>query len=173
MDREELQKEFDRFKSIIETNEYISKLLIEFKDELWDLRNGENPASIKHHHNNKYGLLRHTIEVCQILEKLSDMYDLNKSYLLLAGLLHDLGKLYEYKIENKKWVKCNTENINHSQYIYSVLKHKKEDSLAKTIGTHMGKKEWGAIRDVEDTRDTYDWALYLADMISAKVGFYD
>ena len=167
LSKTELKEEFDRIISILRNNGYILDI---FRIELNSLKEGIKPASIKHHHNYDYGLLKHTVEVCQILEKISDMYQLNKYILLSAGLIHDLGKLYEYEIENGIWVKCDTGNINHTQYIYSILKHKGYNNLADIIGTHMGKKEWGAIRDIENIKDKYNWALHLADMMSAKLG---
>lgn len=170
MNRKELQKEFDRIISIIESDEKYKRVINDFGFELIELRNNEKPASVKHHHNGTSGLLEHTIEVCKILEYMTDMYNLDKILLLTAGLLHDIGKLDEYAISCAKPIKTDNGNINHTQYVYSILRHNGYSPLANIIGTHMGKKEWGAIKDIDDTVYKYNWALHLADMISAKLG---
>lgn len=170
MDREEIQKEFDRIISIIKSDEKYERAINDFEFELQELRNNRKPASVKHHHNGDYGLLEHTIEVCKILEYMADMYNLDKILLLTAGLLHDIGKLDEYAISCNKPIKIDNGNINHTQYVYSILRHNGYSHLASIIGTHMGKKEWGAIKDIDDTAVKHNWALHLADMMSAKLG---
>lgn len=170
MEHKELQKEFDRIVSIIQTDNKYKRVINDFERELKELRDNTKPASVKHHHNGYYGLLEHTIEVCKILECMADMYNLNKILLLTAGLLHDIGKLNEYSISNGKPIKIDNGNINHTQYVYSILKYNGYHYLAHIIGTHMGKKEWGAIKDIENEVSKNNWVLHLADMISAKVG---
>lgn len=170
MNREELQKEFDRIISIIKSDDKYFRAITDFKLELIELRESKKPASIKHHHSGNYGLLEHTIEVCKILEYIADMYNLNKTLLLTAGLLHDIGKLDEYGISGGKKIKIDNGNINHTQYVCSILKHNGYPYLAAIIGTHMGKTEWGAIKDIENETNKNSWALHLADMISAKLG---
>lgn len=171
LSKEELQKEFDRITSIIRANNDLYGVLIAFRYELNELRESKKPASIKHHHSGNYGLLEHTIEVCEILEYIADMYNLNKVLLLAAGLLHDIGKLNEYEdISAGTKIKIDNGNINHTQYVYSILKHRGYYNLANIIETHMGKIEWGAIKDIENETCKSNWALYLADMMSAKLG---
>lgn len=170
MNREELQKEFDRIISIIKSDDKYFKAIMVFELDLKCLREDKKPASAKHHHNGDYGLLEHTIEVCKILEYISDIYNLNKILLLTAGLLHDIGKLDEYSIKEGKSIKIDNGNINHTQYVCSILRHNGYPYLATIIGTHMGKTEWGAIKDIENETNKNSWALHLADMISAKLG---
>lgn len=170
LSKEELQREFDRITSIIQSDENLYGILGAFKYELNELRESKKPASIKHHHSGNYGLLEHTIEVCKILEYMAGMYNLNKVLLLTAGLLHDLGKLDEYGISGEKKMKIDNGNINHTQYVYSILRHRGYYNLANIIGTHMGKIEWGAIKNIEDETCKSNWALHLADMMSTKLG---
>lgn len=172
LSKEELQKEFDKITSNIQFNNHLYGALTLFENELNELRNGNKPASIKHHHNSNYGLLEHTIEVCKILEYLASMYNLDIPLLLTVGLLHDLGKLdeYEYDSCNEKVIKYDNGNINHTQYVYSILRHGGYYNLASIIGTHMGRKEWGAIKDIDEVSHDCNWALHLADMISSKLG---
>lgn len=183
--REELQKEFDRIVEKIKNEKFImngEKVLDTFKYELELLRDEKIPASIKYHHTDTDGLLRHTIEVCNVLET----FEPDDILLLAAGLLHDIGKVYDYEIvkEDGKAIyergslvfsKKNDKYINHSQYTYAKLltidKH-----LANLVGCHMGKLEWGAVFDLDDfLRDNTHYTkkpfylLHFADMISAKL----
>ena len=184
MNREELQKEFDRIVDKIKTSglPIAEKAIETFEYELKLLRDEKIPASTKYHHTDNDGLLRHTIEVCHILE----IFEPDRPRLLLAGLLHDIGKVYDYTVRkdldgnvlfedgNLVFVKNDNKNINHSQYAYAKLRTI-EEYLADLIGCHMGKKEWGAVFDLDDLLESeyyhYKKPFYLlhfADMISAK-----
>ena len=55
------------------------------------------PAAKGFHHIYLGGLLEHTLSVVRLLEKVSDHYpDLNKDMLITGGILHDIGKIYEF-----------------------------------------------------------------------------
>ena len=186
MNREELQKEFDSIVDKIKNDELCitgKRALDAFKYELKILRDEKIPASIKYHHTDGDGLLKHTIEVCHILE----MFEPDNTYLLTAGLLHDIGKIYDYTITkdldgnlvsedcNCLFSKESDKNINHSQYAYAKLLVI-DEFLADLIGCHMGKKEWGAVFDLDvllNTKKDYIekpfYLLHFADMISAKL----
>jgi len=63
------------------------------KVEVW-------PASLKYHHTERGGLLRHTLEVCEISLGLMEMPLLrgkcDRDHVLAAAILHDLGKIHDY-----------------------------------------------------------------------------
>ncbi len=59
------------------------------------------PAAKGFHHIYLGGLLEHTLSVVRLLEKVSDHYpDLNKDMLITGGILHDIGKIYEFSYNN-------------------------------------------------------------------------
>jgi 3'-5' exoribonuclease len=55
------------------------------------------PAAKGFHHIYLGGLLEHTLSVVQLLDKIAGHYpDLNKDMLITGGILHDIGKIYEF-----------------------------------------------------------------------------
>ena len=59
------------------------------------------PAAKGFHHIYLGGLLEHTLSVVRLLEKVSDHYpSLNKDMLITGGILHDIGKIYEFSYNN-------------------------------------------------------------------------
>ncbi|PKN52814.1 MAG: HD family phosphohydrolase [Deltaproteobacteria bacterium HGW-Deltaproteobacteria-13] len=55
------------------------------------------PAAKGFHHIYLGGLLEHTLSVVRLLDKVSEHYpDLNKDMLITGGILHDIGKVYEF-----------------------------------------------------------------------------
>lgn len=72
---------------------------------------GDIPASADHHHSESYGLMRHSLEVAVKMlnefEKIKTSDDSAQwQYLaFLAGLCHDLGKLFDMELEaeDRRW----------------------------------------------------------------------
>jgi 3'-5' exoribonuclease len=59
------------------------------------------PAAKGFHHIYLGGLLEHTLSVVRLLEKTADHYPgLNKDMLIAGGILHDIGKIYEFSYNN-------------------------------------------------------------------------
>ncbi len=59
------------------------------------------PAAKGFHHIYLGGLLEHTLSVVRLLEKVADHYSvLNKDMLIAGGILHDIGKIYEFSYNN-------------------------------------------------------------------------
>ncbi len=58
-----------------------------------------SPAGMKWHHSYLGGLLEHSVEVAEICNFVAERHpDLNRDLLVLAGLLHDVGKIREYSV---------------------------------------------------------------------------
>jgi len=59
------------------------------------------PAAKGFHHIYLGGLLEHTLSVTHLLEKVADHYsNLDKDMLITGGILHDIGKIYEFTYNN-------------------------------------------------------------------------
>ncbi len=58
------------------------------------------PAAKGFHHIYLGGLLEHTLSVVRLLEKVSEHYPtLNKDMVITGGILHDIGKIYEFSYD--------------------------------------------------------------------------
>jgi uncharacterized domain HDIG len=58
------------------------------------------PAAKGFHHIYLGGLLEHTLSVVRLLEKVAEHYpNLNKDMLIAGGILHDIGKIYEFSYD--------------------------------------------------------------------------
>ena len=60
-------------------------------------------AATGHHHNYIHGLLEHSVNVVKTALLYADLYskyyELDRALIITAGLLHDVGKIYEYTYE--------------------------------------------------------------------------
>jgi 3'-5' exoribonuclease len=113
------------------------------------------PAARGNHHNYLHGLLQHTVEVVDISLFLADYFgNSNKDLLSCAGLLHDIGKLKSYDIDdNLKVTKTDWEFLLGHLSISSLfvskitpadIDPKKIMVLYHTILSHHRKLEWGS-----------------------------
>lgn len=120
------------------------------------------PAAIRHHHAYIGGLAYHTVSMLNIAERFIRMYPILNKDLLYAGIiLHDLGKITEYKetisqhtlefslegelsshitimselIENAKQIYVHPDDAKGNETIL-LLKH--------MVLSHHGKLEWGS-----------------------------
>ena len=82
-------------------NGHLKKLLrVFFQDEKNAGLFKKAPAAKGFHHIYLGGLLEHTLSVVRLLEKVSVHYPhLNRDMLIAGGILHDIGKIYEFKYE--------------------------------------------------------------------------
>jgi 3'-5' exoribonuclease len=139
-----------------------------------------SPSAIKHHQDYKFGNLEHTIGMLIIFEQYVNFY--NKSTLLDVDLiftgiiLHDIGKIEEYKLHNGIIKRTNEGKLyGHlilgdrliSKYIEDIEDFPKdlENRIRHLILSHHGKKEWGAI--VEPLFGEAEILHYL-DMIDSR-----
>ena len=59
------------------------------------------PASLRHHHNHAGGLLKHTVDVALDAEQAClNRSEVNRSLVITAALLHDVGKTLEYSMDD-------------------------------------------------------------------------
>lgn len=100
----DVQEMFNELLGYIEkiNDQYLKALLNAFFQEEETISLFQRaPAAKGFHHIYLGGLLEHTLSVVRLLEKVADHYPvLNKDMLLAGGILHDIGKIYEFTYNN-------------------------------------------------------------------------
>jgi len=92
-----LASEFFRYVDAID-DPYLNKLLhIIMDDKEFFTSFLSAPAAKSWHHNYISGLIDHTVAVARLCDFLALQYPVNYSLLLCGALLHDVGKVYEYR----------------------------------------------------------------------------
>ena len=83
-------------------NSHLKNLMLEIFEKDKEFFNSfvKSPAAKNWHHNYINGLLEHSVAVTKICAHSADYYSLNKDLLICGGLLHDIGKVFEYNISN-------------------------------------------------------------------------
>ncbi|MEA1972500.1 MAG: HD domain-containing protein, partial [Candidatus Cloacimonadota bacterium] len=98
-DIKEISDEFFKFVDSVE-DEYLSILLKRiFDDREFFRKFAEAPAAKSWHHNYLHGLIEHSLSVARICDFSSKYYNVDRDLVVTAGLLHDIGKVYEYEMK--------------------------------------------------------------------------
>ncbi|MCF7858758.1 MAG: HD domain-containing protein [Candidatus Cloacimonetes bacterium] len=80
-------------------NKYLNQLLTTiFEDKEFYTKFTQAPAAKSWHHNYIGGLLEHTITVTGLCDYASHTYNADKDLLLTGAILHDIGKVFEYRV---------------------------------------------------------------------------
>lgn len=154
-------------------NSFLVRYFMENKDRI-----KLAPAAKVMHHNYIGGLMVHTLECLQYAEANMEMsiYQFNQDNIFAACLLHDIGKIFEYKIDSESGLIDYDEVfrkdwLTHSQYGFSICMNQGFKEVAKMIAAHHGRSDWGAIIDL-DQRDLEPelYFIHLIDNLSAKFG---
>ena len=72
-------------------------------------------------------------------------YKINMDFIIAGGLLHDVGKLLEYKKENSKFVKSASGMLLRHPFSGAALagKHQLPDEIVHIIATHAKEGDFG------------------------------
>ena len=130
------------------------------------------------HHYGKHGLCIHTAEVIKLCLGNNELLSAGicDNHLFLAGLFHDLGKMWDYVPIDKdltEWEgaahKRHIHHISRSAIMWHDVAHKHgvdEDEILHAILAHHGQREWGS---PVSPNTKLAWMLHLCDSISARM----
>ena len=162
-------------------DEFKNDKLKEFVKDIW-VKNKDlikiSPAAKMMHHNYLGGLIQHIYECLEFAQCIyPNMYKkINKVILFAACILHDIGKIFEYKINFETGFVDYNEDfrkdwISHSQYGFTLCMSNDQPQIAKMIASHHGRADWGAMIDLgEKDLENYYYIVHHIDDLSAKFG---
>lgn len=158
-------------------DEKIKNFLLDFFKEHED-KIKPAPAAKVMHHNYIGGLMVHTLECLEYLDANYPLlrHHVNKDEVMAACILHDIGKIFEYKYDEENGLIDYNEDfrrtwITHSQFGFTLCMSQGFTSIARMIAAHHGRAEWGAIIDLnEKDLENELYLIHLIDNLSAKFG---
>ncbi|MBM3701876.1 MAG: HD domain-containing protein [Actinobacteria bacterium] len=163
-------------------NPHLKKLIdsyFEDKEFVKDFKNAA--AAVRYHHAFKGGLLEHTLAVTEICDAISRVYhNLNYDLLISGAILHDIGKIREYKTVATTEVTDEGKLLGHITIGYGwVLEKIKQidgfpgdlrDRLLHIILSHHGHKEFGSPKRPKILEA---FIVYYVDHMDADIGGYN
>lgn len=163
-------------------NPHLKKLVdsyFEDKEFVKDFKNAA--AAVRYHHAFKGGLLEHTLAVTEICDAISRVYhNLNYDLLISGAILHDIGKIREYKTVAITEVTDEGKLLGHITIGYGwVLEKIKQidgfpgdlrDRLLHIILSHHGQKEFGSPKRPKILEA---FVVYYVDHMDADIGGYN
>ncbi len=152
---------------------YILNLLKTYEKELKIA-----PAAKMHHHNYIGGLIQHIVECLEFSQIIKEkmIYKISDDDIFGACILHDFGKIFEYKIDVETGLIDYDEDFRenwrtHTQWGYSNCMTMGFTNIAKMIAAHHSRIEWGAIIDLnEKNLEPMLYFIHHIDDLSAKFG---
>jgi len=136
------------------------------------------PGAKAMHHNYIGGLMVHTLECVKYAEVNMDAFfqRVKRDEVFAACLLHDIGKVFEYKVDLESGLidydeEFRKEWISHSQYGFSICMTAGFKRVAKMIAAHHARTDWGGIVELneKDLEPIYYLVQHIDDL-SAKFG---
>lgn len=176
------QERDELFSKIVETvnsfkdtklSQFVIALLFEYENDFKRI-----PAAKLMHHNYIGGLVQHTYECVEfakvVLSKCNDKLDPDKVF--AACVLHDFGKIFEYKVDMETGLIEYNEDFRkdwrtHSQWGFSICMNNGFKDIAKMIAAHHGRTDWGALIDLDEKdAEPFMYIIHHIDDLSAKFG---
>ena len=159
-------------------NQHLSRLLAAFFEDM-DFVNlfKTAPAAKKMHHAYLGGLLEHTLSIARLIQAIDGHYKgIDRDLLLTGGILHDIGKIYEFSYETHIDYSDAGRLLNHIVIGVEMLDTKiatlndfPEDLalvLKHMIVSHHGTRDFGS---PEPPKTLEAIMLYYLDELDAKV----
>ncbi len=126
------------------------------------------PASIFHHENTEGGLLRHSLAVAWESARLCKARKLNTKLCFIAGLLHDMGKLLNYRKVKESGVPAPSpvgyKPVKRQGEVYKTLGINQE--VANKLALHKLKKEYGL--NINIPKEVWDVVELVDSKITSK-----
>ena len=187
LEENKMKELFDNIKKEIKSieNEQLKNLLsLFFSDPDFVNDFTHSPSAITHHHNYVGGNLEHTVGVIRLCNNICEMYPgINKDLVITGAILHDVGKIKEYKttaaidkteegnfighiVIGDRWIR---EKINELKKSGKDFDHNLENHLCHLILSHHGKYEFGSPRMPKTVEAC---VLHQADMMDSQVKNY-
>lgn len=153
--------------------DFVQNIYVENKEKILI-----SPAAKLMHHNYIGGLMVHTHECLRYAETMFGMFfqRVNHDEVFAACLLHDIGKIFEYKIDLESGLIDYDEDfrkewITHSQYGFCICMNAGFKRIARMIAAHHARADWGAIIDLnEKDLEPILYLVHHIDDLSAKYG---
>ncbi len=159
---------------------HLKKLLESFfNDENFTSQFSGSPAARTIHHNWVGGLLEHTLEVITFCRSQAAQYprEINLDLLLTGAILHDIGKIEEYRTDSLSFEFTDRGKLIGHICIGKEMVSEKLDQvpgfpenlrleLEHMLLSHHGAREWGS-PEVPKTINAF--ALFHADLLSARL----
>ncbi len=137
-------------------NKDISRLVLRVLEDFGeDFK--EAPASTRVHHDYKGGLLFHSYNMLRVAEAIHPLYSFVNRDLIYAGvILHDMGKVVEYKKESGRYLKefsVDGSLLGHISIMSSLVLNYGQElgtdpevimNIQHLILSHHGELEWGS-----------------------------
>jgi 3'-5' exoribonuclease len=159
-------------------NQHLSRLLAAFfENEDFVNLFKTAPAAKKMHHAYLGGLLEHTLSIARLTQTIAGHYKgIDKDLLLTGGILHDIGKVYEFSYETHIDYSDEGRLLNHIVIGVEMLDKKiagindfpKDLALVlkHMIVSHHGTRDFGS---PEPPKTLEAIILYYLDELDAKV----
>lgn len=163
-------------------NPYLKELIDLFfndKDFVEDFKN--STAAVKYHHAFKGGLLEHTLSMTKVCDSLARIYNnLNYDLLMCGAVLHDIGKIREYKTVVNTEVTDEGKLLGHITIGYGMVLEKIKqikgfpDDLANRllhiVLSHHGYREFGSPKRPKILEA---FVVFHVDYLDADIGGYN
>jgi 3'-5' exoribonuclease len=160
------------------SNPFLGKLVEEFVREYGDVFRNHYGAQ-KIHHAYLGGLLEHTAALIKTVFLIAPIYGFDKELLAIGALLHDIGKVAEFKIHPAPETTLEGGLLGHivlGNTFFLELKNRIKDfpeeltvKIQHLIISHHGEKEFGS-PEVPKTPEAY--ALHILDMLDSRMNIF-
>ncbi len=184
IDEEKIKELLDVVKkeiSLIENVQLKNLLNLFFNDSEFVKQYASSPSAMTHHHNYIGGNLEHSVGVVRLCKNICEMYDnVDNDLVTVGAILHDIGKLKEYKtgaavektdvgnfighiVMGDRWIREKIAELKKKGKDFDQFL---EDKLCHIILSHHGKYEYGSPRMPKTIEAA---VIHAADMMDSQV----